>query len=306
MIGNRLIAAFAAVFICVVSSVPVYAKGQKTELNLLSYRVPLETGINMHYVAKGPLHKHQTAIILLHGYSDSWRSFDEILSLLPVDELGIPVYALDMRGHGESSESVPSAYSQGDFTHDVAAFMQHLKIKKAIVVGHSMGSLIAHKFAIEHPDKVSGLVLLGSTTTMANHPALLELKSIIETFADNQPADPAFVIEFQASTFYTPSHWVIYRYVSESLRLTGRVWKQTLAGLNAENHTNQLTNITAPTLILWGEQDTVFSKSEQLNLDRLIPNSTLVTYPNTGHAINVERATEVVEKMKKFIEGLND
>jgi pimeloyl-ACP methyl ester carboxylesterase len=287
-----------------VGSLPVYAKGQQTKPELLSFRVQLETGIDMHYVAKGPLNKNKQAFILLHGYSDSWRSFDEILKSLPVDELGIPVYALDMRGHGESSESVPSSYTQGDFTNDVAAFMKSLKIKKAIIVGHSMGSLIAHKFAIDYPNKVWGLVLLGSTTTMANHPVTLELKSIIDAFDDNQPADPAFVVEFQTSTFYTPIIWAIYRYVSESLRLNGRVWKQTLGGLNTEDHTNQLPLIAVPTLILWGEQDTVFSKPEQLNLDRLIPDSTLITYPNTGHAVNVERADEVVKDMKEFIKQL--
>jgi len=295
---NRLITTLVATFI--LSLCPsTYA--QTTNPELMSFRVTLSTGINMHFVAKGPIQKKKNAIIMLHGYSDSWRSFDEILKLLPIEEFPAPVYALDMRGHGESSRSVDNSYTQDNFTADLAAFMDKLKIKKAIIVGHSMGSLIAHKFALEHPNRVMGLVLLGSTTTMANHPVTLELMPFIDAFNDNEPADPEFVIEFQASTFYNPIPWVTYRYVSESLRLKGLVWKQTLNGLNVEDHTNQLAQITAPTLIIWGDQDGVFSLSEQNQLDTLIQDSTLKIYSNAGHAVNVEKAAEIVEDIKEFV-----
>jgi pimeloyl-ACP methyl ester carboxylesterase len=298
---NRLIITLAATFILSLSS-PAYAETIEPELT--SYRVRLSTGIDMHFVAKGKLKKKKNAIIMLHGYSDSWRSFDEILKLLPIEELPVPVYALDMRGHGESSNSQSNSYTQDNFTDDLAAFMGKLKIKKALIIGHSMGSLIAHKFAIDYPDKVMGLVLLGSTTTMANHPVTLALMSDINNFNDNEPADPQFVIDFQASTFYNPIPWAIYRYVSESLRLKGIVWKETLNGLNVEDHTNQLSQIMAPTLIAWGDQDGVFSLSEQQQLNTLIPNSTLVIYPNAGHAVNVEKAEEIVEEIKDFVSNL--
>jgi len=300
MMYKRLIAIFVATFI--LSLCPsTYAR--MTGPDLMSFRVTLSTGIDMHFVAKGPRHRKKKAIILLHGYSDSWRSFDEILKLLPIKEFPAPVYAIDMRGHGESSRSEPSSYTQDNFTDDLAAFMDKLKIRKAMIIGHSMGSLIAHKFAIEHPNRVLALVLLGSTTTMANHPVVLELKPIIDSFDDDEPADPEFVIEFQASTFYNPIPWVTYRYVSESLRLKGIVWKQTLDGLNVEDHSSQLPQITAPTLIVWGDKDGVFSLEEQNELDTLIPDSTLVIYPDAGHAVNVERAEEIVEDIKEFVEN---
>ncbi len=295
---NRLITTLVVTLVLLLSS-SAYAKTKNSEL--MSFRVTLSTGINMHFVAKGRLQKKKNAIILLHGYSDSWRSFDEILKLLPIEEFKVPVYAIDMRGHGESSRSVDNSYTQDNFTDDLVAFMDKLKIKKAMIIGHSMGSLIAHKFAIDHPNRVMGLVLLGSTTTMANHPVTLELMPIVNSFNDDEAADPEFVIEFQASTFYNPIPWVTYRYVSESLRLKGLVWKQTLNGLNVEDHTNQLAQITAPTLIIWGDQDGVFSLSEQNQLDTLIPDSTLKIYPNAGHAVNVEKAAEIIEDIKEFV-----
>ena len=279
-----------------------YAGDHFSTPEFISARIQLATGTDMHYVAKKAINKihSRRATILLHGYSDSWRSFEEMLKLLPIEELPDPVFALDMRGHGESS--APGSYTQDDFIADIAAFMRAFSIREAVLIGHSMGSLIAHKFAIEYPDKVRALILLGSTPTMSNHPVVLELKPIINTFNDDEPADPEFVLEFQASTFYSPVEpWIIYRYVSESLKLRGAVWKQTLDGLNVEDHTNQLSDITAPTLILWGDQDPVFGLEEQLELNALIPNSTLVIYSDTGHAVNVERAKEVVEDIKAFV-----
>jgi pimeloyl-ACP methyl ester carboxylesterase len=71
-----------------------------------------------------------------------------------------------------------------------------------------------------------------------------------------------------------------------------------------EDHTNQLSQIMAPTLIAWGDQDGVFSLSEQQQLNTLIPNSTLVIYPNAGHAVNVEKAEEIVEEIKDFVSNL--
>jgi pimeloyl-ACP methyl ester carboxylesterase len=279
-----------------------YAGGHFSTPEFISARIQLATGTDMHYVAKKAINKiHSSrATILLHGYSDSWRSFEEMLKLLPIEELPDPVFALDMRGHGESS--APGSYTQDDFSADIAAFMRAFSIREAVLIGHSMGSLIAHKFAIEYPDKVRALILLGSTSTMSNHPVVLELKPIVDTFDNDEPADPEFVLEFQASTFYSPVEpWIIYRYVSESLKLRGAVWKQTLDGLNVEDHTSQLSDITAPTLILWGDQDPVFGLQEQLELNALIPNSTLVIYSDTGHAVNVERAKEVVEDIKAFV-----
>lgn len=94
---------------------------------------------------------------------------------------------------------------------------------------------------------------------------------------------------------------MIYRYVSESLRLRGRVWKETLNNLDQEDHRAQLSKIVAPTLILWGDQDTVFSEEEQTELRNLIPNSTLMTFHDAGHALNVERAAGVVDAIKAFV-----
>ncbi|MEO1353808.1 MAG: alpha/beta hydrolase [Cyanobacteria bacterium J06635_15] len=285
--------------------------GLRPQLELSLFRIFLSTGVELHYVYKEKSNTQpitlgtdsiEQAIILLHGYTDSWRSFEEMLKQLPLDNFNQPVFALDMRGHGESS-SEPNAYTQVDFADDIAAFMDKLKIGKAVVVGHSMGGLVAHQFAVSYPNKVEALVLIATTATMAGSALIAEIKPIIDSFDPDNPAPTDFVEEFQSSTFYKgAAPRVAHRYVSDSLRLRGLVWQETLNDLGKEDHRDLLPNIIAPTLILWGDQDNVFGEEEQTELRNLIPNSTLVIFHDAGHALNVERVEGVVDAIKVFVD----
>lgn len=277
-------------------------------LGLTSHTIALPTGVDLHYVEKG--HGNGHVIIFLHGYTDSWRSFERNLPLIS-DRFH--VFALDQRGHGDSSRPA-CCYTQADFAADVVAFMDALKIRKATLVGHSMGSFIAHKVAAEHPARVERLVLIGGAPTSAGNPVILGLDEAVQTLED--PVDPEFVYAFQSSTFW-PANQVpeafIQTAVSESLKIPADIWKQVLAGLLAEDHTDALAQITAPTLVFWGDQDGIFTYSEQLALAALIPDATLKlyvpdTFPqnsapgpgSTGHGLHVEWPIRFVEDLEAF------
>ena len=94
-------------------------------------------------------------VMLLHGVTDSWRSFEQVLPHLPAS---IRAIAITQRGHGDASR--PDRYHYGDMAGDVAAFMDALGIPSAVLVGHSMGGLVAQRFAIDYPARVRGLVLM--------------------------------------------------------------------------------------------------------------------------------------------------
>ncbi|HEX8423105.1 MAG TPA: alpha/beta hydrolase [Pyrinomonadaceae bacterium] len=267
-----------------------YAQAAPEALGLSSHNITLSTGVNMHYVERGRGNGH--VIIFLHGYTDSWRSFERNLPLIS-DKFHL--YALDQRGHGDSSRPA-CCYAQADFSADLLAFMDALNIRKATIVGHSMGSFIAHKFAVENPQRVRRLVLIGGSPTMAGNEVVAGLNDFVQTLED--PVDPQFVRDFQASTYANPiPAEFLDTAVSESLKLPASVWKQTLAGMVSEDHSAQLNRITAPTLILWGDNDGIFSLQDQLALDTLIPNSIFKRYSaailppgsrDGGHALHVE------------------
>src|SRR5215813_5937014 len=116
----------------------------------------LSTGVRLRYAESGDPAGHP--IILLHGYTDSWFSFSRAL---PYFDPSHHVYILDQRGHGDSDRPA-SGYTFSDFAADVIAFMEAKGIKRATLVGHSMGSIVAQGVALLAPERVERLVLIGS------------------------------------------------------------------------------------------------------------------------------------------------
>ncbi|WP_375769653.1 alpha/beta hydrolase [Archangium gephyra] len=256
--------------------------------------VQLSTGVRMHYVEQGQ--KDGPVLVLLHGYTDSYLSFERVLPLLP---RSLHVYALDQRGHGDSSRP-ECCYTPSDFASDVAAFLDSQGIQRAVLVGHSMGSFIAQQAALEHPQRVQGLVLIGSAPTVHGNAVAAELKSVVDTLSD--PIDPAFVRDFQAGTFYRPiPPSFLDTAVSESLKVPARVWKASLDGLIAEDHSSRLGEISVPTLVGGGDRDGFFSVAAQQALAQALPRATLALYTETGHAPHVEQPQRFVDDVKQFL-----
>lgn len=302
---KQLIRLVSLALLFLVPLVTTQAQTPPGELGLSSHYVTLSTGIDMHYVEKGKGNGH--VIIFLHGYTDSWRSFERNLPLISKK---FHVYALDQRGHGDTSRPV-SGYSQAAFAADVNAFMDALGIHKATIVGHSMGAFIAHKVAIEYPSRVERLVLVGGAPS-CNNPITADLNTYVQTLTD--PIDEFFVRDFQLSTFAgenSVSLEFLNTAVSESLKLPARVWRQVFDELLAEDHTAQLGQIQAPTLILYGDRDGIFTYEDQTALDTLIPDSTFkyyyrdeqtgAGYPgHTGHGLHVEWPHHFVGDIEDF------
>ncbi|WNG32548.1 alpha/beta hydrolase [Archangium violaceum] len=256
--------------------------------------VQLSTGVQLHYVEQG--RQNGPVLVLLHGYTDSYLSFDRVLPLLP---RRFHVYALDQRGHGDSSRP-ECCYSQSDFASDVTAFLDAQGIQRAVLVGHSMGSFIAQQVALEHPERVEALVLIGSAPTVHGNPVAADLMSYVDTLSD--PIDPAFVRDFQASTFYRPiPPSFLDTAVSESLKVPARVWQASLAGLIAEDHSAQLGEISVPTLVVGGDKDGFFSVPEQQALADALPQGSFALYSETGHAPHVEQPRRFVHDVKVFL-----
>ena len=257
------------------------------------HHVSLSTGVTLAYLEQG--RKNGDVFIFLHGFTDSHRSFDLTLPRLP---RSIHAYALDQRGHGDSSKPA-CCYTQADFAGDVIAFMNALGIRKATLVAHSMGSFVAHKVAAEHPSRIKELVLIGSAPTAVGNPVGAELKAAVDTLED--PIDPEFVRAFQASTFYRPiPESFLDTAVEESLKVPASVWKQALDGLLVEDHTAELSQIRARTFVFWGDQDGFFGAADQAALDAAIPRSKLIVYTQTGHAPHVEQPRRFVRDLMRL------
>lgn len=257
--------------------------------------VELQTGVALQYVEQGE--PSAVPVLLLHGLSDSWHSFELVLPHLPES---IRAFALSQRGHGDSSRPEGN-YRLHDFSADVAAFMDALHLQKAVVVGHSMGSAIAQRFALDYPERTLGLVLVASFLSLPNSQAPRELWPVVSTMED--PVDPGFVREFQESTLAQPVPQSFFETVmEESLKLPARVWKEVVAGSMQDEFSEELNRINSSTLLVWGDQDDMVPRSDQDVQAAAIADSRLVVYNGAGHGVQWEEPERFASDLVSFIQ----
>lgn len=258
-------------------------------------RVTLTTGIDLAYVTAGVA--DGAPLVLLHGLSDSWRSWEPMLPWLPAH---VRAYAVSLRGHGDSDKPT-SGYSTTGLASDIAAFMDAAGIETAVVVGHSMGSVIARRFAVDFPERVAGLVLEGAIGSFASIPDSEGFAAMIHTLSDPVPAE--FVREFQLGTITQPVPREYFeRFGQESLKLPAHVWHAAIDGLAEDDSFEAIAAFTAPTLLLWGDQDAVALREAQEGLLSKLPNSSLLTYAGTGHAVHWEQPERVAAGLMDFVD----
>ncbi len=251
------------------------------------------TGIRMRYAASGD--SLGEPVIFLHGLSDSWFSFSDVLPRLAPRYRG---FALDQRGHG-GSERPDSGYTMRDMASDIVAFMDAMKLPRATIVGHSMGSLVAREVAALAPSRVTGLVLIGAPWTGDNQ-AVKELTAAVLAMGDSLPR--SFAHEFQVSTVYTPlAAEFLNTAVDESMRLPPRAWREIVAAMPKTVAPAALKAVRFPTLLVWGSQDTYFPRNEQDLLVKEIPNARLIVYESVGHAVHWERPAQFVRDLEAFL-----
>ncbi len=131
------------------------------------------SSINFHVYHDQP---DLPALILLHGAGGSYLSWPTQIRRMP----GCRVYALDLPGHG-GSPGMDEVTIPG-YASSVMDWMRETGLNTAFLVGHSMGSAIALQIALEHPELVRGLCLLGSAARLRVHPAILGTAANPDTY----------------------------------------------------------------------------------------------------------------------------
>ena len=254
----------------------------------------LPGGIRIRYAERGPA--DGPAIVMLHGYSDSWFSFSRVIPLLPDT---MRVIAIDQRGHGDSGRPA-DGYSMDDFARDVIQLMDALKIERSIVVGHSMGSFVGRRVAALAPGRVAGLVLVGAGIR-ADNEAVKSLRAPVDGLTD--PVDPAFVREFQMSTIARPvPSAFMERANSESHKLSAAVWKQVLTGILEYKAAEPA--IKSPTLVLGGDKDAIFPVADQEGVARAISGASITLVPGVGHTLHWEDPERFAKELVAFVARL--
>ena len=204
--------------------------------------------------------------------------------------------AVDQRGHGDATKP-PVGYSLEDLAADIDALMDAVDISSAVLVGSSSGGYVAQQVAATRPHRVTGLVLLGSPRDLRGRPAFAD-----EVDRLTDPVDPAWVRESLTwfPLFHHVPRWYLEDRVREGARLPAHVWREALHGLLEARPPTDAATITAPTLIVWGDQDGLLTREDEEALSRAIPGSRLVVYEDTGHLVLWEQPERVARSDVTF------
>lgn len=260
--------------------------------------VTLPNGLTLSYAEQGQ--GSGPALVLLPGPTDSWRSYEPVLRAI---SRSIRTIAVSQRGHGDSDKPV-TGYRVEDFASDVVPLLDALGVQQAVLAGHSGSCMVVRRVAIERPDRIAGLVLEASPTTLCGHP---ELKAFVESVVCGleDPISPDFARSFVVDTSSDEVEAeVIDRLVGDLLKVPARVWHETFAGLLDYDDLGQLPRVTAPTVLIWGDADRIVGRDMQDQLAELLPDGELLVYAGVGHTPRWEDASRFATDIAGFVERL--
>lgn len=199
----------------------------------------------------------------------------------------------DHRGHGKSDKP-DDDYSVQALLNDLCSFVQMLSLEKVALVGFSLGGMVALLYTLQHPTKVSKLILVGTAAKMAwpmhvfralTH--ILPYRTVLQ-----------IISRFK---FYSPPRQTIKANMSRAEQVPRAVAYKCLREFTKNyDIRNTVFQIKVPTLIIVGEKDRLNLKESQ-HLNKEIKDSKLQIIPDSGHMVMIEKPGEFNQIVQQFI-----
>ncbi len=263
-------------------------------------------GARVHYQEFGDASK--PPIVLIHGYTASvyvWKTAAPLLGLG-----GFRVIAVDLLGFGYSEKPAWFDYSIQSQARSVSRFMNRLGLGRATIVGSSYGGAVALTLTLDYPERVEKLVLVDAVCNdePKNHPILrlASLPGIGEVITPFLCDSKSFMKMRMHGTLAKANHHMITRDRIESIirplsaadghhsvLTTSRNW-------SANHIERDAHQINQPTLIIWGEEDTVIPIRNGYKLHQEMLNSRLVVLKDCGHVPQEEKSELFSELVTEF------
>jgi pimeloyl-ACP methyl ester carboxylesterase len=249
-------------------------------------------------------------LVLLHGATSWWRDLQPLIHTL---SSSYHVYACDHRGHGNSGHAAGGEYHLSHYARDTAAFLKGCVSEPAVVIGHSLGALVALEVASQLPEYVRALVLLEPPLEVREvplaqlpymawfswvHQTITSSSSIAELAEKCQVMMPA--LDTAAATEMAKMYSTLDP-ISVAAMIDGTL-------IEGVDWTAVLQRITSPTLLLWGEKDhEVSSAVRPEDAEFLLANvagSRGVQIKGTGHIGHWEKPDEYSRHISGFLASL--
>jgi len=243
--------------------------------------------INLSYEESG----NGDTCLFLHGSRDRKEVFRYLFPYM-LDYLHL--VSLDLRGHGNSDKPT-TGYDYDQFVQDIQNFLDYRKIGHLTVIGHSLGSVLAILLASQLNNRVDKLVLMGTHSHF-------KPKFKRPDIGDDIDQDTVEKVNAAAAPFFFLPQ---YKEVQDEIitnwsQLPVHVHKN-LIKMGHPDLREEITKISIPTLLIFGDKDKVAPYEERVFLNEKIHCSKLVTIPDAGHFMFMEQPEIVAKEILSFL-----
>jgi pimeloyl-ACP methyl ester carboxylesterase len=265
--------------------------------------IALPNGERLAYIDMG---EHSgPVLVMIHGYTDSARDW---VPMLPYVAKRYRLILVDIRGHGQSSKP-ECCYTRLDFAYDIKLLLDALGVRKADIVGHSLGSIIAQTFAEYWPERTAHVVLISSTggspPGAPKKAPQFDFAAEIRKLKEPIEADSPFMIAWWDSPTPVDPDF-IRRQRKDAAGIPLRVWLAVLDQCLPANNMygdlqGTLPRLQAPTLLIWGSKDPIMEEDMRQSLRDALPNAKLKIFDGLGHNPFWEDPRGVADVINAFL-----
>jgi pimeloyl-ACP methyl ester carboxylesterase len=245
-------------------------------------------GLEIAYVTAGA---GPPTLCLVHGTGGSSEIWTRQLEGLA--DLG-RIVAVDLPGHGRSGGSIPKRIEEAAAI--IAGFLEALGITRVVIGGHSMGGAIAQQFALSCPERLDGLVLIGTGARLRVLPRLLDL------LAGNGPEGVDLLMSLAIGA-KAPAELRAALHRSTADNPPGVVIGD-LQACDAFDVMSRISTVDTPALVICGDEDQLTPPKYSRFLGQRIAGARVVVVAGAGHYVQVEKPRETTAAIREFLAGL--
>ncbi|MCX7816359.1 MAG: alpha/beta hydrolase [Syntrophales bacterium] len=256
--------------------------------------------LKLHYLTGGTNIKEP--LLLLHGIGDSAWIWENLAKSAMDTHY---VIALDQRGHGLSDWTDPPAYKCEDYISDIHALTEHLKLRKMVIVGHSMGALHGTRFATLFPEKVKALV----HTDIEPAPPVWNkryLEKLYLSLTQSFSSIEEYVNILKKNSTYAEKE-SLSRFALHNLKKTEDgsfclcFHREVLRNFDNYDLRPYLKYIECPTMIVRGEESRVLTREGAFKMSTLIKNCRIHEISRAAHPVMTDNPKEFTKAVMDFL-----
>lgn len=259
-------------------------------------------GATLYFEDSAPEDQHKPVMVFAHGLLWSTRIYDEQVAYFKDDYRCI---AFDFRGQGQSEIS-KDGYDLDTLTQDTVALLDALNIKTCHFVGLSMGGFVAQRIAIRYPERLLSQILIATSADpedVNNVPKYLKLVNAIRWLGMKRVSKKVLPIMFGESFLSDKARKDECKSWLEQLKSNHKlgIIRASMGVIEREGTYEQLSAVTAPTLVVVGDEDaaTPYPKAERLHF--AIAGSKLSVLKGAGHTASVETPDKLNTAISQFL-----